>query len=203
MPRVDARQNAGDAKSVQPPYNPYAPPQSPGMTPYAPVDPLASVPCWRDQAAACVYKQAAVLPPRCVKCNAPASHRVQKTLYWHEPWVYFTIFAGVLIYAIVALIMRKQAYVDWGLCDKHKSQRTIGFAVAAAGFLAGLGIMFLGAFSTMPELIVGGLVGMVLLPIGGLILARNVVPKRIDDHYVWLKVGPAFLESLQPPWPRQ
>ena len=73
----------------------------------------------------------ATFPDRCVVCNQPANgYRVTKTLYWHPPAVYFAILAGVLIYAIIALIVRKEASVSFGLCPEHKKRRHTGFAIA-------------------------------------------------------------------------
>jgi hypothetical protein len=37
----------------------------------------------------------ALLPPVCVKCGAPADGKpVEKTFYWHPPWLYVLIFAA-------------------------------------------------------------------------------------------------------------
>jgi hypothetical protein len=64
------------------------------------------------------------LPAVCVKCGAPADGKpVEKTFYWHPPWVYVLIFLGLLIYVIVALVMRKQMRVRVPFCRQHAERR--------------------------------------------------------------------------------
>lgn len=185
--------------------NPYAPPGMPAHYPHSPHPgapyPPAEAPCWREGDAACLWKQAAVLPPRCVKCNAPAQHRVKKTLYWHEPWVYLTILGGVLIYALVALAIRKKADVNWALCDTHHGRRRLGIGIAVGSVLLGVMTAILGGSMDSPDLIVLGLATVTILPIAGLIVARNITPARIDDQRVWVKAGAPFLESIPPAAP--
>jgi hypothetical protein len=43
-----------------------------------------------------------------------------------------------------------------------------------------------------------GTIGMIVLPIVSLFLARVAYPTKIDDQYAWLKVGQPFLDSLPP-----
>ena len=65
---------------------------------------------WREGNVLIVRKNVA-LPPRCVKCGAPAEGPLMKrTYYWHDPILYILILAGILIYAIVALIVRKAGW---------------------------------------------------------------------------------------------
>jgi hypothetical protein len=45
------------------------------------------------------------LPPRCVKCNAPAALPSRlRTVYWHHWGYYFIILLNILVYAVVALV---------------------------------------------------------------------------------------------------
>jgi hypothetical protein len=81
----------------------------------------------------------ALLPPVCVKCGAPADGTpVEKTFYWHPQWLYVLIFIGVLIYAIVALVMRKQMRLRVPLCRQHAERRR-GLLILA-GILPVIGI---------------------------------------------------------------
>jgi len=188
----------------QQPINPYAPPAMPapygappyGVPQYGAPPGYQEPPCWRELDAACLWKQAAILPARCVKCNAPAQHRIKKTLYWHEPWVYLTILGGVLIYALVALAIRKSAYVDWALCDVHHNRRRLGIGIAVGSVLLGILMAIFGGNADSPELILAGLGVVVILPIIGLVIARNIAPSRIDDQRIWVKVGTPFLDSI-------
>lgn len=71
-----------------------------------------------------VVPRGAALPPNCVKCGRDAAVPWQKKFYWHEPWLYILIlFPGLLIYAIVALFIRKKMELNVPLCDAHHSDR--------------------------------------------------------------------------------
>ena len=146
-----------------------------------------------------MWKVAPVFPARCVVCNDHANHRIIKTVYWHESWVYLTILAGILIYAIAAAVLRKSAHVNFGLCDKHRLRRTLGFVTIFGGFVLGLGSIFAWAS------IIGGnsgllfFVGLAIMlgsAIAGIIMTQTLKPTRIDDHRAWFKTGAAFLDSL-------
>lgn len=70
--------------------------------------------------------QPVYLPPVCVKCGAQATDKpVVKTFYWHHPALYLTIFAGLLIYVIVAVIVRKNVRVAVPLCANHVQKRSL------------------------------------------------------------------------------
>lgn len=92
----------------------------------------------------------ASLPAQCVKCGAAAQKPWRKKFYWHAPWLFIlVIFPGLLIYAIVALIVRKSMELNVPLCDRHHSDRKrfvalgavmlIGF-IPVGAILAGIGI---------------------------------------------------------------
>ena len=131
----------------------------------------------------------------CVKCGAPAEGwRWNKTLYWHEPWVYILILPGILVYAICALVLRKSAKVSAGLCPAHRKRRNIGILLTWLLSLAGIaafigGIAVAGGDSNTPEwgmlIVLLGFVMIVAAVIVGNSMARVLTPKRIDDHYAW------------------
>jgi len=53
-----------------------------------------------------------------------ASTPWRKKFYWHSQWIYLLIlFPGILIYAIVAMIVRKQMELNLPLCDTHHADR--------------------------------------------------------------------------------
>lgn len=71
------------------------------------------------------------LPPMCVKCGQPATDKpVVKTFSWHHPGFYLLIFVGVLIYVIVALIVRKTIRVAVPLCAHHRQRRGVWITLA-------------------------------------------------------------------------
>src|SRR5690242_5147889 len=58
---------------------------------------------WRNNAVLVMTKQA-LLPNRCVKCNAPAEEQLKRKLTWHHPALYLLVFISILVYAIVAMV---------------------------------------------------------------------------------------------------
>src|SRR5262245_52238987 len=70
-----------------------------------------------------VVPRGSSLPASCVKCGAPAKTPWRKKFYWHHPAYYITIFAGLLLYAIIVLIARKSMELNVPLCDAHHGER--------------------------------------------------------------------------------
>lgn len=158
-------------------------------------DPQVGAPAWRDGRHLIVPLQADHAA-RCYRCGAPATSRVPRTLYWHHPAWYLLILAGVLIYALVALAIRRRADVVVGLCPRHAAARRragwigAGLLGAAAGALA---LAFVGPAA----------MGLLMIPttIGGLgvlMVRSNLVRvRRIESSHVWLaNPAPALLEGL-------
>ena len=155
---------------------------------------------WRTRNDLVLAKEAA-FPDRCVKCNAPAhGSRLKRDLYWHQPWIYILVLVSILIYVIVAVIVRKRAIVHIALCDAHRNQRRWAIAIGWGLFFAGIGAI-VAAVSygsgwtgvAAAAMILGG-------AIYGLVRGRMVYAARIDAKHVWLRgVCPAFLDTL-PEW---
>ena len=177
--------------------NPYAPSQASLKT--GPSHTAGQVTAWRDARVMVMIPNAAI-PDRCVKCNEPADEPTkERTLYWHSPWLYLLLLLNILIFAIVALIMRKKAVVSAGLCTDHKKRRRNVLTAAWIGVLAGVFLLFEGIASPSA----GGLMAFagVLLVVGsiivGMAMGRVVYAVRIDKDYVRLKgCGEPFLETL-------
>lgn len=218
---------------VQPPYNQWGDPRPPAsaappgaypgpqqpalgqhaaVLPYAsPVTAYAADPnlqwAWQE-GPLLVVRKGAWLPHHCVKCGAPAEGPpVKRTLYWHEPWVYLLILPGLLIYAIVAICLRKSGTVHLALCPAHRARRAWMLAAAWLLGLGGPALMIFAAYSAPtggrgsssdPTLLLL-LLGLILLVAGLVVgaLSPPVRPKRIDDYFMWLNgAGPAFLAHL-------
>lgn len=171
--------------------DPYAPPAETA----AGIDPIVGR-VWRVGKVLHMDKRAS-LPPRCVRCNAPAETQLHRKMYWHSPWWALTIFAGLLAYAIIALVVRKRADVDLGLCALHARARTRTIVIAwvlpllawalcfvlPEGFV-GLGIM-LALSTTLAAIVVGQRRAAVLRPL------------RIDEREARLVgAGPSFLATI-------
>lgn len=131
------------------------------------------------------------LPDRCVKTNEPAQgRRLKRKLYWHHPALYFLILFNILVYAIIALAIRKKATIEIGVSEKALLQRKRAIITSWIMVLIGIGLVVLGLASGEHIL-----VGVILWGVGvffvGLLWAAVKVPlvsaKRIETDYVWIK----------------
>ena len=109
------------------------------------------------------------LPPMCVKCGAPATDKpLVKTFYWHHPALYLTIFAGLLIYVIIAAIVRKSVRVAVPLCPDHVQKRSLWVHLSWVLPLAGVADAFV-----LPQFHVDPSIGVFLMI--GLLFAGLVI----------------------------
>ena len=155
---------------------------------------------WR-QGQTLVMGQDAELPDRCVKCNAPANGgKLRRNLYWHHPALYLLIFLNLLIYLIVALIVRKRAKISVGTCEKHRSSRARAIAAAWIMVVVGIGMTVAGFSAPIGWLAFVGILVILAGAIYGAVRSRIVTARRIDKEHVWLNgvCGP-YLEDL-PDW---
>jgi len=170
------------------PQQPYFPPPTHGLNTI-----------WRNNSVLVMTKEA-LLPNRCIKCNAPADEQLKRKLTWHHPALYLLALASLLIYIVVALVVRKTATVNVGLCEDHSSARRrnilINWALgltSVAGFTAA--VMFEDG-----SLAVLGAVLLLATAIYGIVTLRVVVPTKIDDYFVWLKgINGSYLQEF-PEW---
>lgn len=177
--------------------NPYAAPRS-NVVATAPYPVGVRVQIWRN-GPVLIMEKTASLPHRCVSCNAPADIRLTKTLAWHSSFVYLLILINLLIYLLVSLFVRKTAKIEIPLCKAHDDHRNRGIAIAWLISVSGLAVCGY-SFTNFEELWGLFLIGLFLFCVGlivGSIRGRAVIPKKIDDSYLWLtKVCPEFLATL-------
>jgi hypothetical protein len=177
-------------------FNPYAPPKAEViLDPFA----LAESGVWRDGPLLVMTKDAE-LPDRCLKCNLPTGGwKLRRKLSWHPYYWYFLILFHIIIYIIVALIVRQKATVMIPLCEAHRRRRSRAIAVGWLLGLGGIAAFVLGA--SFQDYAPAGILGGLLLILTGLIFgiagSQVAVPKKIDERFVWIKkVHPAFLAEL-------
>ena len=155
-----------------------------------------------------VMEKKALLPRRCLKCNARVEElTLKRSLSWHHPLLYLLLpvcFLGVglLIYMLVLYLVSKKAVIFVGLCSRHARKRRVW--IAACGLLFAAAVAMLGiavgvettnpaAFLTPVGLLVACLV-IIYVPL------QVVRAKRMDDRRIWLRgVHPTFLAEL-PEW---
>lgn len=70
-----------------------------------------------------VVPRSASLPAYCVKCGALATTPWRKKFYWHNPWIALLVLVNLLIYIVVAVIVRKNMELNVPLCDIHHADR--------------------------------------------------------------------------------
>lgn len=174
----------------------YAPPPQPGQV-------------WR-QGKYLVMEKSAQLPPYCIKTNQPCEGSyLKRNLYWHHPAIYLALLLNILIYVILALVMRKSAVVQFGLSRERKTRRIMWIIFGWVGCLAFLVMSCAGMLATPTNpggepgplqlfmLLGGGFLFLVTL-IVSIIQARVVAPKKITDHLVILKgASPEFLARFK------
>lgn len=183
--------------------NPYAPPVT--VYPFAEDYAAKSQGLWRKGTILVMHKRAP-LPARCVKSNEPTKGQLKRTLYWHHPAIYLLLLFNLLIYVIVALVLRKSAIIHIGLSDEWFRKRHRAILIGWLSVLVGIGMIFVGAVALDQAPALGWLIALGPLvflfgAIYGLLASRMVVAQRISDDYVWLKgVHPAYLAEL-PEWP--
>lgn len=129
--------------------------------------------------------QPVALPPPCVKCGAPANGKpVNKNFSWHHPAFYLLILAGMLIYLIVAVIVRKSMRMTVPLCARHAQRRSTAVTLAWVIPLIGVADAFI-----LPNLGMDG--GLVALITAAMIVTGIVIwaivdypirPKSIDQY---------------------
>ena len=161
----------------------------------------STVGVWRESNKLVMGKDA-TLPDRCVKCDAPANGiRLRRRLSWHHPALYLLIFVTLLLYIIVALIVRQTANIEIGLCEEHLAKRRRNIAITWFLIVIGLlGVIFAMVMEDPTPAVIGGLL-FLAGAIYGIATIRLVVPAKIDKRFVWLRgISNDYLNSL-PAWP--
>ncbi len=156
---------------------------------------------WRDKSKMVVSK-GAQLPDRCVKCNAPApGAKFKKKLSWHHPAIFILIFVALLIYLIVAMVLRKTITLELGLCEEHRAKHRRNVFITWSLILLGVCGFVLAVIVEDNNFLLAGILFLVAGVIYAVVALRIVTPARIDDKFAWLKgVNKDYLDEL-PQWP--
>ena len=161
---------------------------------------------WRDGRLLVVSKDA-VLPERCVKCNAPdEGRRLMQSLSWIDPTCNQLPTAVLLI---VYFFVRQRAKIEFGICRRHRRLRRYGIAVGymmifmcavtaiilakivAAG--GGIGVLVIALFFSVLLLLCGGVACVV-------ISETPLSVNRMDKERVWLEGAAAGFLAQFPPF---
>lgn len=154
---------------------------------------------WRSNALLVMTKQAS-LPNRCIKCNAPTGERLKRKLQWHHPALYLLILVSILVYAVVAMVVRKTAVVNIGLCEEHRESRKLSIIITVLlAFVAALSSIAAVQFES-PLLFFVALALVLAATIYGSLTIRVVAPTKIDEHFVWIKGADSTYLQEFPDW---
>jgi hypothetical protein len=189
--------------------NPFAVDSLPEQTPVPYAQPMQSAQFQNaiyQQNGVLILHKLAILPDRCIKSNEPTTERLKRTLYWHHPAIYLVILLNLIIYAVVAMAVRKSAVLQIPLSKEYKQRRIRNMLIAWGLVLLGILSMVIGIIIVDSNEL--GFLGFILFPIllligalWGIYGCRVIYAKKIDDHYVWVKgVSPEFLRDF-PVWP--
>lgn len=171
----------------------------------APVNPDYQNAIFQDGRLLAVHRQA-TFPDRCLKSNEPTQQRLKRTLYWHHPLVYLVLLVNIIVYAIVAMAVRKTAVLYIPLAPRYKSIRLRNMLIAWLLVFAGIACVIVGAVLSNPQNSMAALFLLcpVLIVAGalwGIFGCRVVYAKKIDDHFVWLGGVSEEFRAGYPVWP--
>lgn len=160
-----------------------------------------------------VMRKGAELPDVCIKSNQPAGgYRLKRKLAWHHPAVGLTILINILLYIIIAALVSKRATVMIGLSPQWRSIRRRRIIIGWGGAISCIVMLFVGiSFASNPAknpevgtvLTILGIIGAIGFAIYGLISARLIWPKKVDDQFVYIKgAHPDFLDRFEASYAR-
>lgn len=165
---------------------------------------------WRDGDKLVTVPRAA-LPQQCVKCGAPADGWYgPRTFTWHHPALALLVLLGVfglIALVVVALVMRKSATLDIGLCAAHRSRRRTAIGVTWLLVLAGVaaiagGVYAMNEYRNDWGALIGTLTALALWIAAAVVytkLGTFLTPKKIDAAYATFKgAGVEFLNLFPP-----
>lgn len=157
---------------------------------------ILETPAWRDGDALvlpvrCTYAR------RCFRCGGPPTVTVARQLYWHRKAWYLLLFAGLLVYAVVAMFVRRRADLIVGLCARHEAHRRWLLWSGLGGLVGTFGLAWLAVRWDVGAVGVASALSFVV-GIGILVYRSNLVTaSRIDDWHVWVSnAAPVLLADL-------
>jgi hypothetical protein len=146
-----------------------------------------------------VMSPEAVLPDRCVKCNAPADgQRLVVSLTW-SPSTSNLIQLAILFMFSVLWRSSYRAEVEVGICRRHFWRVRRNSALGACGIVAGLAMIAISVWrgAEYGYVLLAGIVVLFAAPICMSAAGRLLSASRIEPRIVWIKGAcPEFLATL-------
>ena len=127
------------------------------------------------------------LPCRCIVCYAEVTPPVKKRrVYWHASGWYLLILVNILLYALVAAIVRKKALVSPAYCEKHAKARRLRIILFLVPALALMMSSFMFGFGGDTPLRVMAFIAGLLLLVFAIMAGNTVRAVHIDPTGVTL-----------------
>ena len=153
------------------------------------------------------------LPRVCMHCGAAADVQKYKRFSWYPGWVNVLFLAGLLPWAIVALVLTKRMVVYAPMCNQHKNHWLVrslivvgGLILIIGGFIATVVMMASADRRAGPDsnqfggyACVGTLGALLLLIVVAVIVQMITIrPSEITDRSITLVgVAPEFKRAVQ------
>ena len=117
--------------------------------------------------------------------------------YWHHQAWFALVLFNVLIYIVVAMLVRRHADVTFGLCPTHRRRRNRGILTGVGGVALSIALILAGIAFNVPVVIPIAFLALVIAIVVGITRGRALTPARIDKSGAQFKgCGEAFLASL-------
>jgi len=153
-----------------------------------------------------VVRDGAILPEVCIVTNQPTTAgdwRKRVLLTWTPSWVIITILVNVLVLLILALVLRKKAWVTYSLTRITRARivrkQLAGWLLILVSLLL-FGSVFTSKGST--DLVLAAVFGAIVLLLVAVIIISRASPLRAVKHRNgWLLVkgcSTEFLDTLPP-----
>ena len=169
---------------------------------------MSSIRVYRDEA------NGKMFPDLCIRCGAEAELTQRKKFVYTPPWVHVFILAGLLPWALLAMLLRKEMTIRVPLCRQHKWHWHGRILFAIGGLFAiifsGIGAIVIATEVKGVDLDGPLIFGFIALFIGwlvGVVVSNNtcIRPKEITNRWADLiGVSEAFAEAwdeIEPPPP--
>lgn len=142
--------------------------------------------------------RSASLPATCVKCGATATTPWRKKFYWHHPALLFLVLLNILIYAIVAMIVRKQMELNVPLCEGHHADRKRYKLIATLMLVLFIPVgVVLGMYFSEAMGWITGTVMFLVSMVFYIMMGLGFAPKKIDEAGgIFRGACAAFLNQL-------
>jgi hypothetical protein len=150
------------------------------------------------------------LPNRCVRCAASVETggdgaasvgaRVKRNLAWHPPILALLLLAGLLPYALVAMLCTKKAVLFMPLCARHLRRRRIAFAITAVLLVLAVGLLIAAVAleSSLLAVAMGlAILASIIWAVPCTRISLVLRPRKIDEQGIRLAgASRAFLDTL-------